>query len=169
MWPNPQKTADLVTFTEKILNGKLQCFSLMSCNSFEKNIAFATAKILFLEVFLWINFYNCKRIFAFFSFLDKDSHSWDLHFVGFILLPWSLVPKNIYMVFRTKTMAVVLHSQVISIPIFMVCLLLPFRHCNFKVFICSSGYLILIWNCFFLFVCLQFFSPRVSCTYFIQM
>ena len=47
MWPNPQKTADLVTFTEKILNGKLQCFSLMSCNSFEKNIAFATAKILF--------------------------------------------------------------------------------------------------------------------------
>ena len=23
MWPNPQETADLVTFTEKILNGKL--------------------------------------------------------------------------------------------------------------------------------------------------
>ena len=23
MWPNPQKTADLVTFTEDILNGKL--------------------------------------------------------------------------------------------------------------------------------------------------
>ena len=23
MWPNPQKTVDLVTFTEKILNGKL--------------------------------------------------------------------------------------------------------------------------------------------------
>ena len=23
MWPNPQKTADLVTFTEEILNGKL--------------------------------------------------------------------------------------------------------------------------------------------------
>ena len=23
MWPNPQKTADFVTFTEKILNGKL--------------------------------------------------------------------------------------------------------------------------------------------------
>ena len=63
----------------------------------------------FLEVFLWINFCNCKRIFAFFSFLDKDSHSWNLHFVGFILLPWSLVPKNIYMVFRTKTMVVVLH------------------------------------------------------------
>ena len=30
MWPNPQKTADLVTFTEEILTGKLhfsgQCF-----------------------------------------------------------------------------------------------------------------------------------------------
>ena len=24
MWPNPQETADLVTFTEEILNGKLQ-------------------------------------------------------------------------------------------------------------------------------------------------
>ena len=24
MWPNPQKTADLVAFTEEILNGKLQ-------------------------------------------------------------------------------------------------------------------------------------------------
>ena len=23
MWPNPQETADLVTFTEKIFNGKL--------------------------------------------------------------------------------------------------------------------------------------------------
>ena len=24
MWPNPQETADLVTFTEEIVNGKLQ-------------------------------------------------------------------------------------------------------------------------------------------------
>ena len=23
MWPNPQETADLITFTEEILNGKL--------------------------------------------------------------------------------------------------------------------------------------------------
>ena len=28
MWPNPQETADLVTFTEKIVNGKLQEFLL---------------------------------------------------------------------------------------------------------------------------------------------
>ena len=28
MWPNPQETADLVTFTEKIFNGKLQEFLL---------------------------------------------------------------------------------------------------------------------------------------------
>ena len=26
MWPNPQETADLVTFTEEILNGKLHFF-----------------------------------------------------------------------------------------------------------------------------------------------
>ena len=24
MWPNPQETADLVTYTEEILNGKLE-------------------------------------------------------------------------------------------------------------------------------------------------
>ena len=28
MWPNPQKTADLVTFTEEILNGKFLFFVL---------------------------------------------------------------------------------------------------------------------------------------------
>ena len=33
MWPNPQETADLVTFTEEILNGKLQfLYSLKSSN-----------------------------------------------------------------------------------------------------------------------------------------
>ena len=26
MWPNPQETADLVTFTEKTVNGKLNSF-----------------------------------------------------------------------------------------------------------------------------------------------
>ena len=26
MWPNPQETANLVTFTEEILNKKLHCF-----------------------------------------------------------------------------------------------------------------------------------------------
>ena len=27
MWPNPQETADLVTFTEEIFNGKLHFFA----------------------------------------------------------------------------------------------------------------------------------------------
>ena len=27
MWPNPQETADLVTFTEEVLNGKLYFLS----------------------------------------------------------------------------------------------------------------------------------------------
>ena len=36
MWPNPQKTADLVTFTEEILNGKLD-FLCSEPNLTEKN------------------------------------------------------------------------------------------------------------------------------------
>ena len=31
MWPNPQETADLVTFTEKILNGKLHFCAVIFC------------------------------------------------------------------------------------------------------------------------------------------
>ena len=31
MWPNPQETADLVTFTEKILNGKLHFLCSVIC------------------------------------------------------------------------------------------------------------------------------------------
>ena len=58
MWPNPQETADLVTFTEEILNGKLhflcsiiardvfgfllniydEAFSLKGVNYFCKNV-----------------------------------------------------------------------------------------------------------------------------------
>ena len=39
MWPDPQETADLVTFTEEILNGKLHflCSGLMS-SKFEKGV-----------------------------------------------------------------------------------------------------------------------------------
>ena len=35
MWPNPQETADLVTFTEEILNGKLHFL----CNGNGKGIS----------------------------------------------------------------------------------------------------------------------------------
>ena len=34
MWPNTQETADLVTFTEEILNGKLQFL----CSKYNKKI-----------------------------------------------------------------------------------------------------------------------------------
>ena len=37
MWPNPQETADLVTFTEEIFNGKLDFFVQCDCN-FVKHI-----------------------------------------------------------------------------------------------------------------------------------
>ena len=40
MWPNPLETADLVTFTEKILNGKLHFFcSAHKTNNGVANIA----------------------------------------------------------------------------------------------------------------------------------
>ena len=44
MWPNPQKTADLVTFTEEILTGKLhflcsgRCYSKFIQITFLRNI-----------------------------------------------------------------------------------------------------------------------------------
>ena len=39
MWPNPQETADLVTFTEEILNGKLHFLcSVLGTLLFNKNM-----------------------------------------------------------------------------------------------------------------------------------
>ena len=37
MWPNPQETADLVTFTEEILNGKLHFL----CSEVQENTHFS--------------------------------------------------------------------------------------------------------------------------------
>ena len=34
MWPNPQEIADLVTFTEGILNGKLDFFCSEICDPY---------------------------------------------------------------------------------------------------------------------------------------
>ena len=38
MWPNPQETVDLVTFTEKVLNGKLHflCSEMPALEIFAK-------------------------------------------------------------------------------------------------------------------------------------
>ena len=38
MWPNMQKTADLVTFTEEILNGKLFCAVMLAFQYFSQKI-----------------------------------------------------------------------------------------------------------------------------------
>ena len=62
MWPNPQKSADLVTFTEKILNRKLHFLCSVKCRSrrlqmffkigvFEKSTIF-TGKHLHWSLFL---------------------------------------------------------------------------------------------------------------------
>ena len=47
MWPNPQETADLVTFTEEILNGKLHFL----CSGYSSSTGSPLQKIsaVFLE------------------------------------------------------------------------------------------------------------------------
>ena len=46
MWPNPQGTADLVTFTEEILNGKLHFL----CVKFLKISALKVAQKLLISI-----------------------------------------------------------------------------------------------------------------------
>ena len=48
MWPNPQKTADLVAFTEEILNGKLQFLCRVS--SYLIDLIFLFAGLISLEM-----------------------------------------------------------------------------------------------------------------------
>ena len=38
MWPNPQETADLVTFTEEIPNGKLHFLCSVTLHVFGSNV-----------------------------------------------------------------------------------------------------------------------------------
>ena len=54
MWPNPQETADLVTFTEEILNEKLHLLcSVISCLS--RNLFGKNSKINYLCFHILIN------------------------------------------------------------------------------------------------------------------
>ena len=48
MWPNPQSTADLVTFTEEILNGKLHF--LCSVGGVCKNPSQTSKMELFVKI-----------------------------------------------------------------------------------------------------------------------
>ena len=58
MWPNPQKDADLVTFAEEILNGKLHFLAvLMILNHVEQGHA--------------VNFMKCLASLVSFIFLPK--------------------------------------------------------------------------------------------------
>ena len=51
MWPNPQETADLVTFTEEILNGKLHflCSKTWTLDNSEFTKYFRTVECNFLK------------------------------------------------------------------------------------------------------------------------
>ena len=46
MWPNPQETADILTFTEEILNGKLQFLRSDGSEEMKKISAWAFKKNL---------------------------------------------------------------------------------------------------------------------------
>ena len=52
MWPNPQETTDLVTFTEEILDGKLHFLCSEDCENYE---LFLTRKLR-----LSLEFYPCS-------------------------------------------------------------------------------------------------------------
>ena len=54
MWPNPHETADLVIFTEEILNGKLH-FLWSEIQNFDK---------MYVKVNVIVAFYDAKRINA---------------------------------------------------------------------------------------------------------
>ena len=64
MWPNPQFAGDLVTFTEKILNGKLH-FCAMGDN-FSSKTSKNFKNWLFKQYFLKMNFqkilFNFKEV-----------------------------------------------------------------------------------------------------------
>ena len=155
-------------FTKEILNGKLQCFSPMFFNSFEKNIGFATAKILFLEVFLWINFCNCKRIFAFFSLLDKDS-IYKICILSGLFCCFDLLYLEIFTWFSERRQwpwCCISRLFQFLLSGFVCCCLLDTVSLEF-LFVP-----LVIWcglKIFFFFNCLQFFGLWASCTCFIQM
>ena len=55
MWPNPQKTTDLVTFTEEILNGKLHFLcSVFSGKVLSKKSVQTTCKKSCISVILYL-------------------------------------------------------------------------------------------------------------------
>ena len=62
MWPNPQFPADLVTFTEEILNGKLH---------------FLWSALFCLLFFLWFLSKMCFKVdyFIFHFILEKEKHN----------------------------------------------------------------------------------------------
>ena len=64
MWPNPQETVDLVTFTEEILNGKLHFLS-RACKRFAHFFGFFIQLIHFMPlIFLYISWKHIKQIFS---------------------------------------------------------------------------------------------------------
>ena len=74
MWPNPQFPADLVTFTEEILNGKLHFCAV-------KSVAYK--KSVYTSPFIWFLDYKAHEghlfifLFNFFNILINSSATWN--------------------------------------------------------------------------------------------
>ena len=63
MWPNPQETADLVTFTEEILNGKLHFLShVRPQKSFQKTLKLLS--LLCWWIIIDISHFDLQNVFS---------------------------------------------------------------------------------------------------------
>ena len=48
MWPNPQFPADLVTFTEEIINGKVHLYSACECDNLRMKAETANCYLFYI-------------------------------------------------------------------------------------------------------------------------
>ena len=58
IWPNPEETSDLVTFTEEILNGKLHFLCSVCCNIFRLSLTILGCYVLTLS---WRRSLSCRN------------------------------------------------------------------------------------------------------------
>ena len=81
-WPNPQETADVVTFTEEILNEKflILCSSTTSCKGVIITIVMTTSSFKFQNISFSVNFIKIvfpNKWYAKELFWENSEYSWE--------------------------------------------------------------------------------------------
>ena len=61
MWPNPQETGDLVTFTEEILNGKLHFLCSVTAKDLSTRRKYILVEFMDLVVLKFSNVLSCLK------------------------------------------------------------------------------------------------------------